>query len=763
MEHPPEQQTAHISQLLIFVRMSRPLLVFRFALVVLLSTLSCSVTAQLAGWKVHSGGGFLKFPWTGGLDACQFAAIDLNADGVDDLVVFDRRGNRWLCFVNDGIPGQISYRWAPEFVRFFPKASDWVVFADYDGDGRPDLFTYSPGWAGIRVFRNTGKLYPQFTPVVEPFLSSLQGGGYVNIISTNADQPGIADLDGDGDLDLLTFWALGTFVEQHTNRSRELYGHSDSLIFEKTSFCWGRIAESEESNTIFLDTCLFRSARNGHRHRGATMLLHDFTGNGLPDLLLGDVDYPGLNLLTNGGTQQSALIVAQDTAFPSYDVPVRLYSMPGAYLIDVNNDGLKDLIVSPFDPNYNVTENYSSVWLYLNEGSENQPVFRLHTKRFLQDQTIDLGSGAYPVFVDLNGDGLLDIVAGNIGRYLRSWFNGNTLHAAYESSIHVFTQQPSDEGLQFELTERDLARLSLLGRRGLVPAFADISGNGLPDMLVGSETGGLIYVAQQSPGSWSAPLLNFGGIQTPAWSAPAIFDLDEDRIQDLMIGSRNGKIIFLKGSKLGDSLVFQYVTNDLGGVDVTDYSLSYDGFSVPQGFYAPDGRPMLVVGSEQGRIWLFDQIRNNLNGVFSPSDDWHSILDTIVAAVSSGYRSAAYIGRLDGGQKLQMVTGNFSGGLELWNARANVLPGKGEHTKEPLLLWPNPASGLVRFRLADPTDCKILLQLTDVSGRTLVRRNMNVQSGLGSLDVSGLKQGIYLITIYLPSGKVQSSRLVISR
>lgn len=711
-------------------------------------------------WKVSADSTLLKFPWTGGLDACQFAALDLNMDGVDDLVVFDRRGNRWLCFLNDGLSGQISYSWAPQYVRFFPQVSDWVVFADYDGDGKPDLFTYSPGWAGIRVFKNTSTTQPQFMLVVDPYLSSLQGGGYVNIISTNADQLAIADLDDDGDLDLLTFWALGTFVEQHTNRSKEFYGHADSLIFEKTSFCWGRIAESDENSTIYLDTCLFSRKSNGFRHRGATMLVHDFTGNGLPDLLLGDVDFPGLNLLINEGTQTSALIVAQDTLFPSNDVPVRLFSMPAAFLIDVNNDGLKDLIVSPFDPNYNVTENYSSIWLYLNEGSATQPLFRLHTKRFLQDQTIDLGSGAFPVMFDLDGDGLKDIIAGNNGRYVRSWFVGNTLHSSYESSIHFFRQQSTPEGITFTRTSRDLAGLSSLGRRGLVPAFADISGNGLPDMLVGSENGGLIYVAQKSPGDWVMRSTNFGGIQTPPWSAPSLFDLDEDGISDLMIGSVNGRIIYYKGSKIGDSLGFQFVKNNLGGIDVTDYNVSYDGFSVPQGFIAPDGSPRLVVGSESGKVWLFGNIRGNINGNFALLNDWQSILDTLVTHIDVGFRSAAFVGQLGNDQKLHMLTGNFSGGLELWNETASVSPGIAEQRPEPLKIWPNPSNGLVYFETAN-TDClSALIRIYDNASRLAVSKSVNLGGGKGILDVKGLKPGVYIFEMRLCTDELQRSKFV---
>ena len=36
----------------------------------------------------------LEFPFLGGFNAPQFNEIDLNADGIMDLIIFDRSGNR---------------------------------------------------------------------------------------------------------------------------------------------------------------------------------------------------------------------------------------------------------------------------------------------------------------------------------------------------------------------------------------------------------------------------------------------------------------------------------------------------------------------------------------------------------------------------------------------------------------------------------------------------------------------------------------------
>ncbi len=42
--------------------------------------------------------------------------------------------------------------------------------------------------------------------------------------------------------------------------------------------------------------------RAEYRHTGSTFLIFDENDDGLPDLLLGDVDYPAPALLINSGT-----------------------------------------------------------------------------------------------------------------------------------------------------------------------------------------------------------------------------------------------------------------------------------------------------------------------------------------------------------------------------------------------------------------------------------------------------------------------------
>ena len=41
----------------------------------------------------------IKYAFMGGVDLPQYSRVDLNLDGIEELVIFDRQGSRWLTFL----------------------------------------------------------------------------------------------------------------------------------------------------------------------------------------------------------------------------------------------------------------------------------------------------------------------------------------------------------------------------------------------------------------------------------------------------------------------------------------------------------------------------------------------------------------------------------------------------------------------------------------------------------------------------------------
>ena len=705
-------------------------------------------------------------PWAGGLNACQFGRMDLDGDGKKDLIVFDRYGDRLLCFLNRGSKGVIDYQLTHVYDSCFPVLSGWVVFADYDGDGREDLFTFSKGWAGIKVYQNVSLGdHVGFELVISPYLTSWQGGGEVNILATEADYPAILDMDGDGDLDILTFGVMGVFLEKHRNLSVERFGCFDSLVFERTDPCWGHVGESEENNLMYLDTCLFGYGMvvpgGFSRHRGATVTIRDLTGDGLLDLILADVDYPGLTLLVNGGDASEALMVSQDTDFP-HQQPVHLFSMPVPFFTDVDNDGVEDLLVSPFDPDPMASEGWGSVWLYLNRGTDAVPDFRLHTRSFLQEQMIDLGTGAYPVLTDWDGDGLLDLMMGTIGRIDSTWYHYGNLQTHRMAQLAWLKNVGTSTAPAFQPMDSPPLKVNPDHAMGLVPAFGDLDGDGLQECLIGTAEGRLLLYGHDGN------LLDDDFLQyDKLWSAPCFFDVDQDGMMDLVVGNVTGKITFYKGKAEGRrqkteggnffGSMFEWITDFWGRVDVRDYSSSYDGYSVPSFFYDGD-QLFLCVGSESGKLFLFEGVTADGETVFEEaSEHWHDLAPAMPA--SFGMRSSAAVADLNSDERLEVVVGNFSGGLQLYNADIPVYHmGIEEHQeKEEIMIFPNPTSSLIHI-ISKWDDLK-QVTIMDLYGR--VCEDRLVEGDSVELSLTDVAPGVYLLRLTTERGLV--NRMVLKR
>ena len=709
----------------------------------------------------------LLYPFAGGLNSCQLMNLDLNLDGTDDILVFDRHGNRILPFiVAASSPGKLLFK--PELASLFPPIEQWMQAVDYNHDGKMDIFTYTTG--GIKVYRNDSQNTLRFTQVTNPFLYSLQGTTLTNILVTYADYPAIADIDADGDMDVLSFWALGTFVEWHRNTSMERFGNADSLTFEKSSSCWGNFAEGIEDNAIIMDTCsstgksaisIGINTDGDPKHTGSTILINDLNGDGLPDLAVGDVDFSSLVQLTNGGTLANATMISQTTNFPNPADPVTMNIFPAAMLADVNNDGQKDLLVSPFDPSLTKGENFKSVSLYHNSGTNSKPDYNLVSKSFLQDQMLDLGSGAYPVFFDYNGDGLMDVLVGNYGYSDSCVFSPiNGLQCYFTAKVALLLNTGTISKPAFKLIDRNIANLDKLQMQSLIPTVADLDGDGDMDLVCGNSKGKLVYCENVAISGQPADfkLINpaWQGIDVGDFSAPQLFDVDQDGLTDLICGKKKGTISYYKNSGTKQDAQFTLVSELFGGVDVTNTQLSNGGYSVPCFYKDKENDIKLFAGSEFGDIFVYDQIVNNLTASFR--------LVGTLPGIKEGWRSCVAFGNLNNDTLTDMLVGNYSGGLGLFFGKPDKIFGIWEqekHVFSALRITPNPAISLVSIDIKSDLEIKPeSMVIQGIEGK-IVKDFLQVNFPM-LIDVSKIKNGIYLVSVQTNMGIV-SGKLVICR
>jgi hypothetical protein len=718
------------------------------------------VWGQLQRWQPpveDASGRLLPLAWAGGLNNPQLSNIDLDGDGVLDLFIFDRSGNIVLPFRHGGEVDSLDYAFAPMYQAMFPPLERWALLRDYNCDQLPDLFAFRrndlTGQTGIGVWRTSRQgTRLQYDLVADLLLFTTPGlPTALNLYVSNIDIPAIDDIDGDGDLDVLTFNTGGGYVELYRNLSVENGWGCDSLRFRLADNCWGRFYESGMTEAISLsprvDSCAgyrnWSPIQRHNRHAGSTLLTWDLDGDLDKDLILGDLSFNNLSLLRNGGNRTTAFVTGQDTFFPQPQ-PVNIEFFPAAFAVDLNNDGRRDLLAAS---NAEEGSENRSLWYYQNSQSNNQPSFSLRQTDALLSDMLDFGSTAAPAAADLDGDGDLDILVGNYGFYRGS--------GGYESRLSLLLNIGTPQQPRFALQAADpCPALTAANIRRLVPSLGDIDGDGDADLLLGQEDGSLILIPNQGTRQnpvWGNPQYQYFGIDVGLHSAPQWIDLDGDGDLDLVVGERNGNTNYFEntGSPQQAQYSSQAQSQTLGFVDMRPPG-SIEGNSAPHFVYWR-GAWRLLMGSETGSVLRFEGIEQNLLGAYtfmpSPAD-----------SLDEGRQSILCTGDFNADGRLDLVVGNKRGGLAFWSWDLDSLPPLSLNRLPgplPLRCYPNPSSGEISldWQGAQPLLRDLSLELYNAQGQLVVQQPLP-QPLPQNLNLSMLPPGIYRILLRNVQGQV---------
>jgi hypothetical protein len=703
--------------------------------------------------NVIENGNTLKMPWANGINFSNVSNIDLNLDGKKDIVAFDRINafgvGRFRCFINTGIflAGQTTYSANPELSYHFPQVTNWAVCRDYNCDGKEDLFCSTS--AGITVFKNTSTPGSLNFALVKSLLYTDYQGTPANLYANTNAVPGIEDIDGDGDLDILTFSPQGSYVEFHKNLSKENGWNCDSLKFQLASGCWGNIQES--SCAIALNqTCSPRPAHvnktgseNNSMHAGSCLTCLDSDSDGDQDLVMGDVSCNIIQFAYNTGSPSYANITDTTRLYPNYPnkgntLQAKLNTYPCAYFLDVDGDNKKDLVATP---NTIPSENTQSVWYYKNTSVTNTVNFQFVKKTLFQDEMIEVGESSYPVLFDYNADGKKDLLIGTYGYYVPL--------SGLQARLTLYENTGTLSQPSYSLISRDYAGLLSYSLTCVMPTVGDIDGDGAVDILVANQTGQIHWLKNLAgPGAVCnftfinnpfALAVSPPSLAAPAAPAPQLFDIDKDGKLDLMIGGKNGKIWYYRNVGTVTSPSFSFITNSFGNVNVQTLPNLFgpDGYAAPF-FYDEAGSTKLLVGSLSGRINYYSvpSVTANCNLISSSAN-----------GITEGSQSTVFFEDINNDNKRDLFVGNGSGGLSFFSSMGPDV-GIKETTAEKtslISLFPNPAKQTLNISV-DKIEVETgQSSVTDILGKEICVKQMN--SNIETIDISALQPGIYFVKI----------------
>ncbi len=738
--------------------MKKVLLLITFAMYIFIhGAFAQAMFNRVTNIPVRVGASTLLNPWAGGINSPLISELDINGDGIHDMIVFDMHNNRLLPFINDGSAGTDAWHYAPQYISRFPIVNKWVLFYDYNCDGKKDMFTLSTSPpSGITAYRNDFSLPGglSFT-MVSPFLQETFATITTNIFASGVSIPTFTDIDNDGDMDILGYNSVpdGRIV-YHRNLSMDNFGHCDSLKFEYRSGCFGNFTlKIGSTNSV---QCFHCPCREAPPHAGfdefdpvvydpseaarrddtiSSVFALDLDGDGDKELLIGDISSDNTLMIHNGGSPTAAEMDSQDTAFPSSDVSALFNGFHFHAYIDADNDGKKDLIV--FSSEY---ENREGIWWYKNTLSNPSPVLDWQSRAFLQEDMIDVGENAAPVLFDYNNDGLQDlVVAGSV-------YQPSTVQ--FRSSLFLYRNTGTLNAPSFEFVTDDYAGISTFSYASpMYPAFSDMDDDGDVDMLIGLEDGTLQYF-NNSAGAGNLPSFqlafpNFMGIDVGNANAPQVFDLNKDGKKDLLIGEKNGFINYFENTGSVSSPFFSSVpSNDTLGCIIRQLPSSPDGFTVPFAFDSL-GKTRLLVSNLTGNIVQYLNIDGNLNGCFT-------LVDSVMPMPES-FRIKTNLsvsgGDLNGDQLIDLVIGYSSGGVQVYyQIDPSVSISEPEEKQYDVKCFPNPAGeSFTLFVNGFSENEKVFLTIRSLTGSDILSSEFTGRAEV--IRTSELSSGIYLVQL----------------
>jgi hypothetical protein len=428
------------------------------------STLREAMTPLSTARVQHAG----NTMWVGDIDGDGLKDFLHGHIACDNLTKLKNTGGNGMkaliSSVESAFPAQ-----TPINFPIFPSA----YVEDLDGDGIRDLVA-SPSSTDIAgnalinlrqsnwFYRNQGTdVQPKFVYRQPDFLQD----GMIDLGENAA--PALMDVDGDGDLDLFVGYG-GTRTSTGYRASIHFYRNTGSpaqaqfeLVTTDYLNLGNRLLSSE--NVLLVNTKPFFA---------------DLNGDGTTDFGFWASTFKGMDIRYVPNTAPRGRAMQLDTTRLTKLVnPQNFSNGENLLYYDIDRDGKSDVLVS---------KNSGNVEFHRNTGTTLNPKYELKSEIF-GGLDVDFEKRSQGmVAADLNGDRQPELILADLSGKVRVYQNFTKADALLKSDSSLIFNEYSGKP---EFTKIGM---------GLFPAVGDLDGDQLPELLIGSNTGGIKFLKNTS-------------------------------------------------------------------------------------------------------------------------------------------------------------------------------------------------------------------------------------------------------------------------
>lgn len=472
---------------------------------------------------------------------------DVDSDGDFDFISGNSAGTVTF-YENIGTVNNYSFKFVTNLwqdliiistlTSFEKHGASSLEFADIDNDSDPDLFWGDFFSKSIYYIQNDGtstipdmnvlyKIYPQNA-------DSIKTSGF--------NMPRLADIDGDNDLDLFVSVLFDPTVPQ----GLMYYENQGTISIDDFHFVTKDLLKTLDVKT------------------NSVPFFVDIDNDSDQDLFIGSLDSPNGKLFYFENTGSAALpeFTLIDSSIIDQDYSISLYPS----FADVDGDNDYDLFTGNFD---------GKISYYQNTGTSDSPSFTF--QNFLINNlgtTIDVGTFARPIFLDVDNDADFDLICGK--------FNGK---------FSFFKNIGTPSSFSFE---EDTSYFSIIDvGDNSNPFLIDFDSDGDYDLFSGDHNGFINYFRNDGNNIdpiWILVSNNFLNTDLGIDVSPFFIDIDNDSDTDLFAGNAKGGLYFYRNN---------LVTNIEAGYLPEDYRLNIEAFPNP---FNPEINFILNGFSEQDKL-----------------------------------------------------------------------------------------------------------------------------------------------------------------